>query len=167
MRYCLDTNVYIEAHRRYYAFDIAPGFWEALSRLAEEQMICSPMLVYDELTDSKDALSDWAKGNKEALFVLPDEETQEAYGEIADLVVKLYEPQHVQEFLGNADPWVIAHAKVHHLTVVTMEGWKSEQIQKTPGLIAGKIQIPNICKRVDVEYVNTFEFLRKAKIVLH
>jgi len=28
--YVLDANVFIEAARRYYAFDIAPPFWESL-----------------------------------------------------------------------------------------------------------------------------------------
>lgn len=26
-KYILDANVFIEAHRRYYSFDIAPSFW--------------------------------------------------------------------------------------------------------------------------------------------
>lgn len=28
--FVLDTNVLVEAHRRYYAFDLVPGFWDAL-----------------------------------------------------------------------------------------------------------------------------------------
>ena len=28
--YLLDANVFMEAHRRYYAFDLCPGFWECL-----------------------------------------------------------------------------------------------------------------------------------------
>lgn len=31
--YLLDANVLMEAARRYYAFDIAPGFWQALIQL--------------------------------------------------------------------------------------------------------------------------------------
>lgn len=29
-KYLLDANVFIEAKRRYYAFDVCPGFWECL-----------------------------------------------------------------------------------------------------------------------------------------
>ncbi len=29
-RYVLDANVFIDAHQNYYAFDICPGFWNAL-----------------------------------------------------------------------------------------------------------------------------------------
>lgn len=165
MRYCLDTNVYIEAHRRYYAFDIAPGFWDGLIRLAEEEMICSPVLVYDEMINSGNALADWAKMNRDLLFVEADESTQEIYTEIADMVERLYEPQHVQEFLSGADPWVIAHAKAHHLTVVTMETLKNEQKDRN-GKIGGKIHIPNVCKHVAIEYRDTFALLREQKVVL-
>lgn len=28
--YLLDSNVFMEAKNRYYAFDIVPGFWQAL-----------------------------------------------------------------------------------------------------------------------------------------
>lgn len=34
-----DANVFMEASRRYYAFDIAPPFWEALSVHIKNQHI--------------------------------------------------------------------------------------------------------------------------------
>ncbi len=165
MRYCLDSNVYIEAHRRYYAFDIAPGFWDSLRRLAEEEIICSPILVFEEISDSGNELARWAKANKDVLFVQPDDTTQEAYKEIADMAARLYEPQHVQKFLSGADPWVIAHAKVDGLMVVTLEALKNEQIN-AGGIISGKIQIPNMCKLFKVGFRDTFGLLREQKIVL-
>jgi hypothetical protein len=39
--YLLDANVFIEAKRRYYAFDICPGFWDALIVHAENSTIKS------------------------------------------------------------------------------------------------------------------------------
>lgn len=167
MPYCLDTNVYIEAHRRYYAFDIAPGFWSGLIQLAENRIICSPSLVYQEIVDAgyDDELTQWAKENRALLFVEADDPTQATFTEIADMVERLYEPQHVQEFLSGADPWVIAHAKAHHLTVVTQESLKNEQKDRS-GKIAGKIHIPNVCKHIAIEYRDTFALLREQKIVL-
>jgi predicted nucleic acid-binding protein len=166
MLYCLDANVYIEAHRRYYAFDIAPGFWEGLLRLAERQAICSSWLVHEEIAESDDELAHWASVNKDILFVQPDEATQDIYREIADLVERLYEPQHVQKFLSGADPWVVALAKVHNMIVVTMEVRKREQGQGQMGKIAGKIQIPNVCERISVKCVDTFTLLRNERVVL-
>jgi predicted nucleic acid-binding protein len=166
MPYCLDANVFIEAHRRYYAFDIAPGFWEALSEWAAQGAICSPLLVYDEIARSKDQLAEWAKAHKESLFADPDESTVTAYREIADMVANLYEPQHVQGFLMGADPWVIAHAKAHNLVLVTMESLRAEQLSKKSGLIAGGIKIPNICKRVGIKFINTFDLMRELRLTL-
>ncbi|HQE93360.1 MAG TPA: DUF4411 family protein [Anaerolineae bacterium] len=149
-----------------YAFDIAPGFWEGLSRMAERRAICSSVLVYKEIADSDDELAHWANANKSVLFVQPDEVTQDAYREIADLVERLYEPQHVQKFLSGADPWVIAQAKAHNLVVVTMEARRYEQNHGRAGKIAGKIQIPNVCEKVSVAYMDTFTLLRNERVVL-
>jgi hypothetical protein len=165
LRYCLDSNVYIEAHRRYYAFDIAPGFWDGLVRLAEQQIICSPILVYNEIAVSHDVLAKWAKLNKDLLFVEIDDPTQEVFKQIVDQIVLSYEPHQVQNFLSGADPWVIAYAKVHQLAVVTMESARDE-IQNADGKISGRIKIANICHRFDIPYKDTFALLREQKIVL-
>lgn len=164
MRYCLDSNVHIEAHRRYYAFDIAPGFSEGLIRLAKQQMICSPIFVYDEIKNSDDELAQWARSNKDILFVEVDDTTQMVLREIADQVTLLYEPHHVQKFLAGADPWVIAYAKAHQLSVVTMESWRHETVDK--GKISGRIKVPNICQRFGVTWEDTFALLRKQGVVL-
>jgi len=39
--YVLDANVFIEAARRYYAFDIAPAFWANLNYQATRRRIQS------------------------------------------------------------------------------------------------------------------------------
>jgi hypothetical protein len=124
-------------------------------------------LVYKEITeaDYDDELTKWAKANRDFLFGEADESTQDTYTEVADLVESLYEPQHVQEFLSGADPWVVAYAKAHRLTVVTMESLKNEQKNRN-GKIGGKIHIPNVCILVSIEYRDTFALLREQKIVL-
>jgi len=38
-RYILDANVFIEATRRYYAFDLAPKFWDSLVHYAANGQI--------------------------------------------------------------------------------------------------------------------------------
>ena len=35
--YVLDTNVFIDAANAYYAFDLAPGYWDFLVRLFVSQ----------------------------------------------------------------------------------------------------------------------------------
>lgn len=40
-QYLLDANVFIEAARRYYAFDLVPSFWNKLVSLASNGDILS------------------------------------------------------------------------------------------------------------------------------
>ncbi|GIV50097.1 MAG: hypothetical protein KatS3mg038_0618 [Candidatus Kapaibacterium sp.] len=60
-RYLLDTSVFIEAFRRYYSFDIAPGFWNAL--IAHADSVFSIDRVRDEINKNRDDLSKWANNN--------------------------------------------------------------------------------------------------------
>lgn len=41
IKYVLDANVFIEAARRYYAFDLAPAFWRALIKHAIQGRVLS------------------------------------------------------------------------------------------------------------------------------
>jgi hypothetical protein len=58
--YVLDTNVFVQAHRRHYAFDICPGFWDCLIYHHETGRIVSIDRVRDEIL-AGDALETWAK----------------------------------------------------------------------------------------------------------
>ena len=57
--YLLDASVFIEAGRRYYAFDLEPGawFWEALLRHSEDGVALSIDRVKEELEKGKDELA--------------------------------------------------------------------------------------------------------------
>ena len=166
--FCLDTSVYIQAYRNYYPFDLAPGFWEALKRAAQEGKICSPITVYDEITEgSQDPLAEWAKTLKDVLFQNPDERVVEEYQKIVNFVGEQYHDEHyIREFLSKADPWVVAHALAHGLTVVTMESLKNEQRNPHSGQIVGKIKIPNVCRHFKVSWTNTFDLLRQLGVQL-
>lgn len=168
MEYCLDTSVYIQAHRTYYAFDLAPGFWIALKQHAENKILTSPISVYTELISGNDDLAIWAKDNKKVLFVEPDDPVIEALRQIANFCNSRYEDAHwVREFLSGADPWVIAQAKAHSLTVVTMEGNKgSEEVNPNSKRFRGKLKIPNLCAHFGVKFISTFELVRTLKIGL-
>ncbi len=168
MDYCLDTSVYTQAHRSYYAFDIAPPFWSALVTLAQNGTIMSPIAVYDELKEGKDDLKQWAKEYHEILFIEPDTKVNEAYRQVVEFANGRYQDQHwIREFLKGADPWVIAHAMAYDLTVVTMEGVKNtENLDKSTGRFIGEIKIPNMCSHFEIKYVSTYELLRTLKIKL-
>lgn len=164
MSYCLDANVYIQAHRTYYAFEFVPPFWDWLSDLAKAGIICSPLTVRDELIpvqrDNYDALAHWAKDYKDVLFIDPDEKVVAAYQLIVNFVNANYTSHHSREFLSKADPWVIAHGKADRLAVVTMENLKNEERDRDTGYIQGRVKIPNVCDHFNVNWINIFTMMR-------
>ncbi|MCL2780448.1 MAG: DUF4411 family protein, partial [Actinomycetia bacterium] len=74
--YLLDTNVLIEAKNRYYAFDIAPGFWDWLDRAHGQSLACSIDAVRDELLDGNDELAEWAKQHPDFFQAIDQGTTQ-------------------------------------------------------------------------------------------
>lgn len=55
----------------------------------------------------------------------------------------------IEEFLGGADPWLIAKAMTMNATVVT-----HEQLNLAA---CGKFLIPNVCQHFEVPFVDTLE----------
>lgn len=127
--FALDTNVLIEAHRRYYAFDLVPGFWDALVDCARHGAVKSIDRVADELkrggeTGKHDALALWAQEHAGDIFVTTDDpDVIAAYAEVMGWVQA--QPQYIdaakEDFAAGADGWVIAFAKAKERTVVTLE----------------------------------------------
>lgn len=152
----LDANVFMEAKNGYYAFDIAPGFWEALQHGAKAGSICCPMMVYDEIARGGDELKVWAAEPKSfVLFAEADESVQKAFSKIAEAVTngKSHHPAQAALFLKGADPWVISFAMANKGSVVTQE--------KLVGPDSKKVKIPNICKHFGIEYMNSYDMLRR------
>jgi len=153
-RYCLDTNVFIQAKNGPYGLDIVPSFWEFLDDQADEEAICSSKVVYEELARGEDDLADWVKDRKDGgMFVEPDEEIQAVFANIADYVENKYANHQARPFLDDADPWVIAQAKVEGAVVVTHEKLVNDE--------SAKVKIPNICVHFGVNYVDTYKMLRE------
>jgi hypothetical protein len=61
--YLLDTNIFLESAKRYYALDIAPKFWEKLHVLFDSKIISSIQRVKDEIKSDHHGLSTWIKEN--------------------------------------------------------------------------------------------------------
>src|SRR5690554_3786257 len=64
--YLLDSNIFIQAHRRYYPFDVMPSFWNAINRLANDGMVKSIDMVKVEIVDrgnDGDRLKVWCQDN--------------------------------------------------------------------------------------------------------
>ena len=60
-KFCLDTNILIQAKNGPYGFDIAPTFWELIDQKFGEHIIYTSSLVYKELADGNDDLNETKK----------------------------------------------------------------------------------------------------------
>lgn len=161
--YLLDTNVFIEAARRYYAFDIAPAFWQALLDLAAGGRVLSIDRVKDEIDRGKDDLAEWVNDHFRVAFASTgDLDVIAAYRNM------MVWAQNQNQFTNaakaefaradNADAWVVAYAAAHGCVVVTHEQF-DPHVQR-------RIPIPNVCRAFNVGYVDTFEMLRALGVKL-
>ena len=154
--YSLDTNVFIEAKNRYYAFDLCPGFWEVLVWQHGQGSVGSIDRVLKELKEQHDELTDWASTVMPGgCFASTDEDDVAA--RFAELSVWVNGQHRFTEgakakFLDGADSWLVAYAAAKGTVVVTHE---------QPAPEARKIvKIPDACLALNVGYVDSFDMLR-------
>ncbi len=152
--FLFDSNTFIEAKNRYYAFDIAPAFWTWLDKVVlDDVRIIEP--VMKELVAYSDEVSEWILDHKDSgwLLQVDDEPTQLAFAKIvAELEASEYKKPGIEKFLSGADPWLIAKAHTIGATIVTHEVLDEQCRRRVP--------IPNLCHTRGVKVMNTFEVLR-------
>jgi hypothetical protein len=163
MNHLLHANTLIEAKNRYYGMAICPGFWQWLLLKNKSFALASIEPVMDEVTKGNDDLAGWVKDNSGFFHATTDQETQLAFAEVVGLVVDQAPRMRIgamEEFLAGADPWLIAKAMTTGATVVTQEVLDLKTKRK--------FIIPNICREVNVPFLNTFELLHRleARFVL-
>ena len=151
-KYCLDTNVFIEAWNRYYSMELCPEYWDILDDLAKRGSIFAPIEVKREIQKADDGLSEWIK-EKPYLFkeiTLPVQEQlrfiMASHGRLVDSIKQR----------SIADPWVIAFALAEKAIVVTKE--------MPVGMDSRRIRIPDVCKAFHVPCMNDFQFAREIGI---
>lgn len=160
--YVLDANVFIQASRMYYAFDIAPKFWEKLVLFAGDGKICSIDQIETEILVGKDNLADWVEKNFKSAFAPTDD--PDVMIEYAKVISWTESQAHYldyakTEFASIADGWLIAYAKAKGYTLITTE-------QPEP-LRRNKVKIPDVCNALGVPWDNQYEMLRNLGIVFN
>ena len=161
VKYILDANIFIEAKRRYYAFDLCPGFWDSLLHHNKKDNLKSIDRVKKELLEGKDDLAAWSKkapdlfAPTDSKFVLVD------YGAIIQWAQnqKRFTDAAKSEFARGVDAWVIAYAKAYNAIVVTQEV-SAPRSRKD-------VKIPDVCKHFNIKYTNTFDMLQELGIVFY
>ena len=155
--FVLDTNVFIEAHHRYYAQDLCPGFWECLAHYCREKRVLSIDRVRDEILRPT-PLVEWVNEAPSELFMSSAElPVIAAFTEMVNWVQRngQFRPEAKAEFSEVADGWLVAYASVHNAVVVTQEVFNADVRKRVP--------LPNVCKQFDVAYRDTFEMLHELE----
>lgn len=161
MMYLLDSNVFIQAHRMHYPFDVVPTFWNKLIDLANRELITSIDKVKKEICDISrpDELSIWCSNNLDNSFFVDTSPCVDKYSEIAQWTYA--NTQYVQnakdEFLKTdlADPWLIAYAIKYNCIIVTHE--TSDPNTKK------RIKIPEPCFYFGIQYMTTIQMFRTLR----
>lgn len=112
--FVFDTSAYLNGWRDHYRPDTFPSVWKLIADAMTDQRVVAPREVFNELTKKDDEVAEWAKqliGN----FVDPGVEVQRLAGQIYGMLPN-------PGLRDGADPFVIAEAKIRHLSVVTYEG---------------------------------------------
>lgn len=153
--YVIDANVLIEAKNRYYAFDIAPGFWAWLDQAHRLSDVCSLEAVHGELIGGNDELADWARANT-AFFRPIDQGTTQHFGDLTSWATSQnFTQAALAAFTGNnADYLLVAYAREHQHTVVTLE-------RSQPNARA-RVLIPDACRAMGISTTDTFQMLRQT-----
>jgi hypothetical protein len=158
--YVLDANVFIEAAKGYYAFDIVPGFWKKLEHYASSGRIKSiDRVLRIELEKVGDQVEQWAKGNFIHAFApTHDIDVVQSYGQVMQWVYAQgqFGEAHKAKFAKDPDGWLIAYARVRDCVVVTLE--------KEVPASSSKVKIPNVCRAFNVPFCDTFAMLRALRI---
>ncbi len=160
-QYVLDADVFMTAARRYYAFDIAPGFWEALVAQASNGRVLSIDRVKGDIDRGNDDLKVWANSVFLSSFAsTAQNDVIEAYRRIISWVQSQsqFTDAARAEFAGGSDGWLLAYAVAKGCVVVTNE--------KPEPNIKRRVKIPGVCQGFKVRYVDTFEMIRALGIRL-
>lgn len=156
--YVLDANVFMEAHRRYYNFELCPGFWECLLYHHADARLISIDRVRDEIFVG-DSLEAWVKGTApKGLFASTRDPAVTTHFQAMMAWVQSesqFLPIAKAEFAQVADGWLAAYAKIHNHILVTHEEYASAARRRVP--------LPNVCKQFNIDYVDTFAMLRELE----
>ena len=163
--YLIDSNVFIQAHRAKYPFDVMPSFWNKMKDLAHQGVIKSIDKVRVELVDNGrdgDELKEWCKNDLPASFFVNSQHSILEYGEIiawANSGARPYSEAAIRKFLATeyADPWLVAMAKLDANYIIVTEEVGDPMIKKD-------IRIPDVCSQFSLPFINTIELLRRLFI---
>lgn len=150
MKYLCDSDILITSNR-YIPRKRFASFWDKLGEYIDTEEVGILKIVKNEIKKGTDDLYSWLSRFPATKFI--NEKVEEnvilLVKEIVNNHPDLVDPLNPRD---QADPYLIAYAKVHNLTVITYENPKSPK------------KIPAICKTMDVDCINLDEFLERESL---
>jgi hypothetical protein len=149
MKYSLDTSAFLDGWSRWYPIQTFPSLWDNLGQLIDNGDIVTIQMVIDELRAGSAGPIKWLKGRSKNIVVPLDTAIQ---AEVKVIMTQF--PTLVNHSTGKskADPFVIALAKVHNLTVLT-----GEKRSRTPGVV----RIPDVCDHFTIPHINLMGLIKR------
>jgi hypothetical protein len=161
-KFVLDANAFIQAKRRFYPFEICPGYWAALKWHQQQGNLCSIDKVQQELERGGDDLTTWINSvfGKDGFAETDGSAVTNAYKEMLAWVTaqSQFNDAAKAKFQEVADGWLSAFAKANNCTVVTLEEFDP--------VIRKSVPLPNVCKAFDVQWITPYEMLRRLGVKL-
>lgn len=159
-KYVPDTNVLVAAYHHYYAPDICPGFWAALSHTVDSRRLSIIDRVFDEIISPTELVEWLERATNFSPAASGAQTVADAYRQLIDWVQD--NPQFTAaaraEFARSADGWLAAYAMSNAAIVVTNEV-SAPQAQR-------RVPLPDLCRQFDIPCINTFEMLRDLRVLL-
>jgi hypothetical protein len=153
--YCVDTNIFIDWWSRLYPPDVFPTLVQNVEELARAGRIAAPDSVYIEIGRvGSPPLRAWAKSQR-GIFRPHNSELQ---AETANIVKSYRQLIDSESFHEEADPFLIALAKINKWTVVTHE--TSAKLKKHP---KRSLYIPDVCIKEEIPCITLVEMMRREK----
>lgn len=160
LKYLLDTDTFIRAHRQYYRFTFCPAYWTAILNRHSSGHVSSITQVRKELLRGKDDLSIWTKTNVPVSFFKGTEDSKviQVFTTISKWVASLSQlsTEAQSHFASSADGWLVAYARVNGYSVCSYEVSSPES--------KSNIKLPDVCKQFGVPCVNPFDMLEKLDV---
>lgn len=164
----MDSNSFITPKNIYYPFDVFPSYWTVLSDKSANESIYLITQVYDELVNGheEDLVRRWIENEFHGDVIdTYDSKIVDAWQSILIHLQSssLYNTRAFDTWADEdvADPWIIAAAKVHGCTVVSLE---ERNRHLNPGSPTSKVKIPDICDDFNVPYLNLQDMLRELNV---
>lgn len=153
-KYTIDTCSLASFFREngFYNKDNFRTLWLKIEKMLFDKIIISHIEVLNEIKegDKNDSLLVWAKDNDDIFNDYDLSNEPQIIKQIGNISTKFISQG--KEKL-NADPWLIAQAKVNNLTVITQE-------------TKGETTIPTICKKMGVQCLDVIGLIKQENIII-